>query len=111
MATAIERVLTRLPEAADKQALIEEYIQTITDRLLLRLGGAVDKLPALLESIVVDATVKMYRRIYYEGIEQEKAGELTAKFVDDVLAEYAADIAGYLANIANNSESRVVRFI
>lgn len=106
----IDRLKVRLPEASDKDDLLNEFVNTITDRLMLRIGMP-DELPAVLESIVVDATVKMYRRIYYEGIEQEKSAELTTKFVDDILSEYNADIQGYLEGESGGSEARVVRFI
>ena len=112
MATIIDRALTRLPEAVGNTELLEEYKQTIIDRLLLRLGGAVEELPTMFDSIVVDAIVKMYRRIYYEGIEQEKAAELSTKFVDDLLKEYNADIQGYLDSLSLDTGSeRLVRFL
>lgn len=108
----IDRLKVRLPEASDKDDLLNEFVRTITDRVMLRTGMP-DELPTVpFESIVVDAAVKMYRRIYYEGIEQEKSAELTAKFVDDILKEYNAEIQGYLDSLSlDTGEDRVVRFI
>ena len=64
----LDRIYIRLPEEKNT-FLVKEIVQTITDRLLLRLG--VEELPKVFESIVVDASVKMYRRTYYEGISSE----------------------------------------
>ena len=84
----IERVRKRIPydEGVSDEVLME-YIDTVSDRLCLRLG--VDILPRLFESICVDAVVKMHRRVYYEGISSEGTANITTSFVDNILAEYA----------------------
>ena len=106
----IDRLRVRLPEAENDE-LLNELIQTITDRLLL-LIGAPDTLPVLLESLVVDAAVKMYRRIYYEGIKQEGVEGISTNFVDDILAEYKDEIQGYITAQANGGDNaRAVRFV
>ena len=67
MAALVDRVKARyLPdEAMPDDSAIEEMIQTVTDRLLIRLK--VERLPRLAESIAVDAAVKALRLRGYEG--------------------------------------------
>ena len=62
----LQRVRLRIPDSEISDDALKEYISTIQDRLLLRLGE--EKLPDAFQSICVDATVKMLRRTYYEGI-------------------------------------------
>ena len=74
------------------------YCDTITNRLMLRLG--VDTLPEQFELIAADAVVKMHRRMYYEGISSESMqglAQLRTEFVDDILAEYESEIEQYRA--------------
>lgn len=87
-----------------------EMIQAVSDRLCIRLGE--ETLPAVFTSICVDAVVKMYRRIYYEGISTENNGSLSTAFVEDVLAEYAGEISDWKSRKANTSGSgRMVHFL
>ena len=106
----LERVKIRLAgESVDDQQLLE-IIQAISDRLCIRLGE--DVLPAIFTSICIDAVVKMYRRIYYEGVSSENSGSLSTTFVEDVLAEYAGEISDWKSRKANTSGSgRVVHFL
>lgn len=95
MTTLVERVKARyLPdEAIPDDSAIEEMIQTVSDRLLIRLK--VDELPKLAESIAVDAAVKALRLRGYEGSTSESAsdgGSMSNSFVDDVLSAYSEDI-------------------
>ena len=97
-------------DIADCRLLLTEYIDTMSDRLCLRLGTNI--LPRLFESICVDAVVKMHRRAYYEGITSEGAANISTTFVDDVLSEYADEIALYREQQSNSSGSgKVVHFI
>jgi len=110
--TVLNRVIIRL-ESDDNydENIVSEYVQTITDRLCLRLGVTEDTFPELFNSIAVDATVKMWRRTYYEGISSEGAANITTSFVDDILSEYADEISAYLENTANTSGTdKVVHF-
>lgn len=103
-----QRVLIRIPEG--DEIIVEEFVQTISDRLCIRLN--VDLLPSIFESICVDAVVKMYRRIYYEGITSEGAANISTTFVDDILAEYAQEIADWKEQQNNISGTdKVVSFI
>ena len=106
----IERVRRRIPEEETPGDALDEYIRIVSDRLCLRLG--VDILPALFESVCVDAVIKMHRRAYYEGITSEGAANISTSFVDDVLSEYADEIALYRERQSNSSGSgKVVHFL
>ena len=76
----IDRIRARIPESIEDDDFFKEYIQSISDRLCLRLGTMV--VPKLFESICVDAVVKMYRRTYYEGISSEGVANISTSFVD-----------------------------
>ena len=104
----LDRVFNRLPDA--DYDVVKEYGVTIKDRLCLRLGE--EELPEQFESICVDAVVKMYRRMYYEGIASEGTFNLTTSFVNDILSEYSQEISDWKARKANDVGSgRVVRFL
>lgn len=81
-----------LPSATP--ALLEDLIRTASDRIKLRVGE--DTLPEALESIAVEIVLKMYRRLYYEGISSETADTLRVDFVADIMAEYEKDFADYI---------------
>ena len=103
------RLKTRLPntELTDNDLL--EYLSTVSDRLCLRLGA--EELPPLFGSVCVDATVKMIRRIYYEGISSEGVANISTSFVDDILAEYASEIGDWKTTQAESGNgSTVVNF-
>lgn len=109
MEELLARLKTRLPntELTDNELL--EYLSTINDRLCLRLGA--EELPPLFGSVCVDATVKMIRRIYYEGISSEGVANISTSFVDDILAEYASEIGDWKATQAvSGNSSKVVNF-
>lgn len=99
----VERVKTRLTgdECAPVVAELEEVCRGVSDRLCMRLG--VSELPALAESIAVDASVKAVRRKFYEGVQAENAGmagSVSTSFFEDALAEYAAEITGLRSMLA-----------
>lgn len=106
----IERVRKRIPEDTVSDDVLQEYIDTMSDRLCLRLG--LDILPRIFESICVDAVVKMYRRTYYEGISSEGAANMTTSFVDDILDEYMDEIIAWKNRQANGEagSGKVVYF-
>lgn len=110
MEELLSRLLTRMPETKLTYTQLTEYLTTMSDRLCLRLG--VETLPALFESICVDATVKMIRRIYYEGISSESVANINTAFVDNILAEYADEIGDWKNSQADTGNSKkVVTFI
>lgn len=102
--------LRLLPDGSEEtqgaEAEMQELLRTVSDRLCLRTG--VDVLPRALESICVDATVKLWRRRYFEGISSEGGGEVSTAFVEDIFAEYEQDITRWREN---NSVKRTVRFL
>lgn len=107
----LDRIKLRLQSEQVDDDILNEYIQTITDRLTIRLKT--DELPSVFNSVVVDATVKMHRRMYYEGISSENNGSLSTSFVDDILSEYQTEIDNYI--LKQNSEidgnKKVVKFL
>lgn len=110
MAELLTRLKVRLPDTALNDEQLTEYLNTINDRLILRLRA--DSLPAAFQSICVDAAVKMVRRTYYEGISTESVTNISTSFVDDILSEYEAEISGYLnAQAESGKTDKVVRFL
>lgn len=110
MAELLARLKVRLPDTALSDEQLTEYLNTISDRLVLRLGA--EALPAAFQSICVDAAVKMVRRTYYEGISTESVTNISTSFVDDILGEYEAEINGYLdAQAESGKIDKVVRFL
>ena len=104
----LNRVKARIPDA--EEGLARACTETASDRLCLRLG--VDLLPRLFHSICADAAVKMYRRLYYEGISSEGAANISTTFVDDILAEYASEIPSWRERNSNSEGSgKAVRFL
>ena len=89
-------------------ALLEDLVQTVTDRLCIRLG--VQELPQAFESVAADAAVKAARRVYYEGIQSEGASNISTSFVSDILSEYDAEIDRYRADHAADVGNKVVKF-
>ena len=75
------------------ETYVQNYIDTITARLCLRLGA--ETLPSVFETICADATVKMWRRTYYEGISSEGSANITTSFVEDILAESPGGFMGF----------------
>lgn len=105
----LERVKVRIPEG--KEGVLEELVTSATDRILLRIGK--DELPAKLETIAVEIVVKMYRKMYYEGITSESADTLTVSFVENIFAEYEEEFKRWIAldDEAEGKNKLKVRFI
>lgn len=111
MDAVLKRVRVRIPAAEATSSVLKEYIQTVSDRLCLRLGA--DGLPEAFSSICVDATVKMFRRTYYEGISTEGVANISTSFVEDILAEYDQEISDWKTSRANSGggSRKQVRFL
>ena len=110
MEELLKRLKIRLPDTQLTDSQLAEYLTTMSDRICLRLG--VETLPAIFESICVDATVKMVRRTYYEGISSEGVANISTSFVDDILAEYAGEMSDWKSAQADSGNSRkVVTFL
>lgn len=111
MATMKDRLINRITTTngyiSDTDA--DDLIQTVTDRVNLRLGTKT--VPKIFESIVVDAAVKMYRRMYYEGIQSENVGGMSNSFITDILSEYDSEFEQYRANGNGGTGGKIVRFL
>lgn len=107
------RVQNRMNGEEYNETIMNEIIQTVTDRLCLRLGVTEETFPDPFLSILVEASVKVWRKRYYEGIQLEDLGSLRTEFVSDVLAEYQEEIDQWLnSSAADQSGNRkVVRFL
>ena len=74
---------------------IEEMLRTVVDRITIRMEST-GSLPDAAGSIVVSAAMKALRLRGYEGSTSESAadgGSVSNSFIDDILAEYADDLA------------------
>lgn len=109
----LDRVQTRIKpyNVVATEDNLKELITTIADRICLRVGDSV--LSDLLYSIAVDATVKMVRRINYEGINSESVDTISTSFVSDVLSEYDDEFRSYIyMNSKDDSKGkRMIRFL
>ena len=100
----------RLPGTNLTGDQLAELLQTVSDGLCLRLGA--ERLPPHFNSICVDATVKMVRRTYYEGISSESVANISTSFVDDILAEYTSEINDWKnSQAASGNSNKVVTFL
>lgn len=106
-ALLLSRVKIRIEgdECAPSDEFLEELIITTEDRLKARLGT--NELPSIVESIIVDAVIKMYRRKYHEGISKEDPGNMSTSYFENVLSEYDEELETIKKNLIN----KVVRFI
>ena len=108
MLTEIKRTLEITDTALDSQ--LNDFINRITDRLLLRLG--VPTLPVELQFIVVECTVKRFNLKGNEGMTSySQEGESIT--YSNLLDEYQDDIALWVhtQNKLIDTDIGVVRFI
>ncbi len=84
---------------------------TVCDRLKIRLGES--ELPEAFKRIAADATVKAFRRMYYEGIDSETVSDISTHFITDILDEYSDEIEAYKAYGKNvdDGTTGIVRFL
>lgn len=108
-----DRVQNRMNGEDYDGTIMDEIIQTVTDRLCLRLGVTEGTFPDVFKSVVVDASVKVWRQRYYEGIKTEWNASLKNEFVTDILAEYQDEIDQWLNSAAadQSGNRKVVRFL
>ena len=106
----LSRLKVRLPHTNLTGDRLAELLQTVSDRLCLRLGA--ETLPPLFNSICVDAAVKVVRRTNYEGISSESVANISTSFVDDILAEYTSEINDWKnSQAASGNSNKVVTFL
>lgn len=101
------RIRNRIKDETATIETLSEIAQTVSDRVCLRLGTAT--VPDLFNSIVVDASVKLYRRTYYEGVLSEGDDGITTSFVNDILEEYNAEFKQYNQN--QSASTDVIKFL
>lgn len=106
----VKRVETRLGKH-NKTEIVEELVQTICDRICLRVKAS--EFPEVLASIAVDATVKAFNRINYEGISSENDDAISTSFITDILDEYESEFAGYMDMLSDEdtADTEKVRFL
>lgn len=112
--TITTRIAARMTGEDYNNTVMAELAQTVLDRLCIRLGVDEDTFPKLFHSIVVDASIKAWRRKYYEGIKSEGVANMSTSFVDDILSEYTDEIESYLEGISGGGgedDGKVVRFL
>lgn len=106
----LTRVKVRLnTDVGLSDELLNELITTAVDRIALRIGA--DEIPPQFVSIAVDVCIKMYRRMYYEGIKDEGADTIRTSFIDDILSEYTMELNTYKDKISVQENKDVVRFL
>lgn len=103
------RIRIKEDELSNRELIL--LCDTISDRLKIRLGE--EKLPQSFERIAAEATVKAFRRMYYEGIEVESVSDISTHFIADILEEYTNEIEAYKTYGKNAEESTtdIVRFL
>ena len=108
MLIEIKRTLEITDTSLDAQ--LNDFIDRITDRLLLRLG--VEFLPLELQFIVVECTVKRFNLKGNEGMSSYSQEGESIKY-SDLLDEYKEDIALWInaQNKLADADIGVVRFI
>ena len=103
----LERIHNRIKDESVTIETLSEIAQTVSDRVCLRLGTT--SVPDLFNSIVVDASVKLYRRTYYEGVSSENDDGITTSFVNDILEEYNAEFEQYKQS--QSATANVISFL
>lgn len=93
-------------------ALLDEYVTTAMDRILLYTGMVL--FPAAFNSIAVEVSVAMYRRKYHEGISHEGVDAFSVSFIDNLLEQYDREFSNYknqLEEEDNQSKAGVITFL
>lgn len=104
-----KRIECRMTGELCDKTVIGEISQTVLDRICIRLGISNEKeFPALFYGVCAEASVKAYRRRYYEGIQSESAsGVFSDTFVEDILSEYEKEFETYRNGNDVGSSKRV----
>lgn len=107
------RVTARMTGEQYDATIMAEIEQTVLDRLCLRLGVEETAFPSVMYGIAAEASVKVWRRRYYEGISSESVAGLSDNFVEDVLSEYQPEIDAWLdaQETGTATSKKVVRFL
>ena len=104
--TAHNRVKTRLNGEEYDEEILKELETGIFDRVAIRLDCANSyDFPTAFLSIVVDATIKAWRRRLYEGISNENIAEISDSFYENLLSEYDSEFEAF-KNSSDSAERR-----
>lgn len=104
-----KRIECRMTGELCDKAVMGEISQTVLDRICIRLGISNEQeFPALFYGVCAEASVKAYRRRYYEGIQSEStSGVFSDTFVEDILSEYEKEFETYRNGNDVGSSKRV----
>lgn len=93
--TVLERFNIRKPNI-DNDALINEFIYTIKDRI--KLIYSIEEFPEELDSVVLEIAIMMFNEseLNHEGVKEEKVDVFSIKFVNDKISLFNKEISGYL---------------
>lgn len=108
----LTRTKTRLTGEEYNEEQLAEMVQLAIDRVCLRVSETEDGLSPTLYGICSDVAVKVFRRLMYEGINNENAANISTSFYEDALKEYGDDLKAYTDNRDRQSGTAgIVRFI
>lgn len=107
--TIAARVLVREPELSNKNDLLDEYVATAIDRILLY--AALKEFPEALNSIAVEVVLAMYRRKYHEGIASEGVDVMSVTFLDSVLSEYDREFSNYKKSLDDDDNQNAGKLV
>ena len=105
----VKDMLDIAPEDTDQDQKLKIIIDTISKRLLPRIGNP-DEVPTELEYIVVEMTIVRYNQIGSEGMRQQSMQGLLTTYVDTDFSKYQAEIDAYNRRNDTNVKPRV-RFL
>lgn len=104
-----ERVIVREPKLKDEHDLVDEYITTAIDRIVLYTG--LKEFPDAFNSIAVDVVLGMYRRKYHEGISSEGVDVMSITFVNSLLSEYDREFTNYKNTLDDDGNAGKLVFL
>lgn len=83
----------KVRESDFPDVLLDEYVTTAMDRILLYTGLLV--FPTAFNSIAVEVVVAMYRRKYHEGISSEGVDVFSVSFIENLLEQYDREFTNF----------------
>ena len=93
---------------SDKDTLLLNLIQDITQRLLLKINETT--IPLQLEFILINAVIDLYNRLGSEGFKSENIEGVGITYISESLDPYSEYIKEYLYNTKSQNK-KGVRFI
>ena len=93
---------------SDKDALLLNLIQDISQRLLIKINE--NEVPLQLEFILINAVIDLYNRLGSEGYKSENVEGVSITYINECLEPYTEYIKEYLSNTRSQNK-KGVRFI